>query len=55
MKEMILGLLTMIRPWFTLNPSDRARVYGWVGETLREAAGLIFVFIAAERYLDGIA
>lgn len=42
----------MIQPWFTLRANDRAKVFGWLGETLREAAVLIFVFLVAEKYLS---
>lgn len=41
----------MIQPWFTLEPSDREKVFGWIGETFREAAVLIIVFIVAEKCL----
>jgi hypothetical protein len=40
-----------MQPWFKLKSSNRERVYGWFGETLREAAVLIFVFIVAEKCL----
>jgi len=51
MRNFFLGLLTTIQPWFTLSPRARAKVQSWFGESFREAAVLIFVFLAADKYL----
>lgn len=51
MRHFLLGLLTMIQPWFTLSPRARAKVQSWFGESFREASVLIFVFLAADKYL----
>jgi hypothetical protein len=44
--------LTTIQPWFTLEPRDREKVFGWIGEAFREAAVLIVIFIVAEKSLS---
>ena len=50
-RNLFASLLTLIQPWFTLEPTDGERISGWIGETFREAAVLIAVFIVAEKRL----